>query len=274
MIKYFLILVFLQSVTLNQKKLQLDNLDATDLLADAILEILSSDTDTLYFNVYKSLSNPQYFRSFQGLLEEITKKLQNRSVKMENLDNFNENDTQNAINLIVLENLELIGEFTKFLKTQNLQKFLVISMGVLNKIEIEEMFKELWKKYVLNVIAFILEESGVSLYTYHPFLKDSCGVPKLVNVSKNTNFFPNKLSNMNGCVLKVATNSVPPYIITKEDKASLSETDIEGIDASLLKGLSGELNFKYEINFVKDDKQWGQIFPNGTSTGSTKMVRY
>lgn len=280
MLKIFLIFSFFQSLSFNQNLLTFEKQEKhTNNLADVIFEILSNDNGTAHFNIYENSIDLKHIETFNDLLEKISHKIVDRTIKVDRLERFNENDTQNAITLIVLESVGSIGKFCQSVKVHSHQKFLLHSMDIENELDIEQVVRELWRNYIVNVIVFMMKDENVFLYTYSSFNANNCRMPELNLINyfngtfaNKTDFFPNKLKNLNQCDLKVSMNSAPPFIFTNEDKKTIPENDVEGIDASLLKELSFQLNFKYEICFVKVNKQWGQIFPNGSSTGSTRLV--
>jgi hypothetical protein len=146
--------------------------------------------------------------------------------------------------------------------------------------EITNVFDDLWECYIVNVNLLVQDGDKILVYSYWPFSPGRCGKARrtLSNTFENgtfrnrTSFFPNKLTDFRNCSLRVATNSVPPYIITNEDSKKIALNEIDGIDAHILKAMSGLLKFQFILFFVKDNNQWGQIFPNGSATGATGMV--
>lgn len=135
------------------------------------------------------------------------------------------------------------------------------------------IFESLWIQLIVNVnIVWMPMESETLVYTFYPYTSFYCGkaVPIQLNQFrfgkwlKETDFFPNKMKNLHGCTLRVATFTNAPFMMIQ--KHADGRVEVDGIDGILLRVLSQEMNFNTELLLVEDVK-WGSIFKNGTATG-------
>lgn len=157
--------------------------------------------------------------------------------------------------------------------------------------EIKSMMNDLWSLYIVNVNVIYVTHSNrqVSLMmTFYPFTDSHC--EKVFPVSQNTyilhrgfvrdtDHFPNKLANLHGCPLSVATFNSPPFVIVARNESTAvhhfykiyDSKVITGFDGVLIKVLSRRMNFtlKYE---VLTETLWGLIDEAGNNTGAISMV--
>ncbi|KAM7349336.1 uncharacterized protein ACRADG_008333 [Cochliomyia hominivorax] len=149
---------------------------------------------------------------------------------------------------------------------------------------VKEIFRRLFILYCTNVGVLLVVGKAPYLYTYFPFAKNKChsSMPEFYisfrDIQKNfSNFevkkpiFPSKVANMHGCELAVATWSYPPYVYVETDPESGNLTRLHGIEGSLLTLLSQLMNFKIRLKVPKPLDR-GDVYPNGTSTGATRMI--
>ncbi|KAI8124066.1 Ionotropic receptor 21a [Lucilia cuprina] len=149
---------------------------------------------------------------------------------------------------------------------------------------VKEIFRRLFNLYCTNVNVLMVVGKFPYLYTYFPFAKNKChsSMPEFYisfrDIEKNfsgfqvkKNIFPSKVDNMFGCELSVATWQYPPYIYVDRDPISGKFLRLHGIEGSLLSLLGELMNFKIRLN-VPDPPDRGDVFPNGTATGATKMI--
>lgn len=80
----------------------------------------------------------------------------------------------------------------------------------ITEVEMKIVFEKLWFKSILNLNILKIEENCEKMYTFKPFQHNKCHStqPILINEFINgswesTNFFPEKLSNLFNCTLKV-----------------------------------------------------------------------
>lgn len=138
-----------------------------------------------------------------------------------------------------------------------------------------DIFSTLWRANVYKVNA--MHEAGegaANVMTFFPFEHSQCNetVPALINqfingtgfINSTRNFFPDKLSDLHQCPIRVSTsNNSQPYIFSK--KLSNGSYALHGRDIKLLKTLAEALNFK--INYVYVGIE-GVLLENGTAQGA------
>lgn len=149
---------------------------------------------------------------------------------------------------------------------------------------IKEMFRRLFNIYVTNVNVMLMVGKYPYLYTYFPFAPNKChssspgyfasfkGIEKNANFTLGKNLFPTKVKNMHGCSLSVITWTYLPYIVVEQDEKTGELISLHGIEGSVISLLAERMNFTIKIKEPKA-KDRGDIYPNGTATGATKMVR-
>lgn len=84
--------------------------------------------------------------------------------------------------------------------------------------------------------------------------------------------FPSKLSNLNGCTIKVATFPYEPFVIVRTKGYNDSIFEFDGIDVTIVENIAKRLNFKPQYLLPADGKNRGIIFDNGTANGCMQMV--
>ena len=139
-----------------------------------------------------------------------------------------------------------------------------------------DIFEYLWAEYIVNVNVIWLapeNDNEAIMYTYYPYTSFFCGKAYPIQLNQfrfdkwlhsEDNFFPNKVSNLYGCPLIVATVVTPPFMLIKEMEDGRVITD--GIDGILIRVLSQRMNFT--IDLVKLESQ-GTVYLNGTHSGKT-----
>jgi hypothetical protein len=153
-----------------------------------------------------------------------------------------------------------------------------------------QMFSDLWAEYIVNVAVLWMppeNDNEALLFTYFPYNRFYCGsiVPVILNQFiddswiNERNFFPKKMINLHGCVLRVATFSNPPFVIlpkVKSKKREKGQFKIDGIDAMLLYVVAKRMNFTPELDIVDD--AWGivavrenKIISTGNHKGSLEL---
>ncbi|XP_070508142.1 ionotropic receptor 21a-like [Chironomus tepperi] len=157
-------------------------------------------------------------------------------------------------------------DFKKFLAKINPDNFdyqghfiLVLIHGSIP--EIQEIFDNLWKLQVYNVIVIFEDDhEHLSVVTFFPFRSSTdCSntTPVLINEFINgtftrdlTNIFPNKMENLQQCKVRVATSDhLPPHIYTKTMIDGSKR--LAGRDFELINALSETLNFKIVFSFYE-----------------------
>lgn len=145
---------------------------------------------------------------------------------------------------------------------------------------IQRIFEDCWSIQITNVIVLTSMHANdrVVLFTYFPYTQFHCEkvVPVVHNYFSNTSFkyakrlFTHKTRNMYNCPLSAAVLDVPPFMMVTQLENGTYHVD--GIDGLILRVLSKRLNFKRIVKIPADGEGWGVLRPNGTSTGTMKMV--
>lgn len=110
---------------------------------------------------------------------------------------------------------------------------------------IKDIFEELWKLQISNVILVCPKLETTELYTFYPYSKDHCNKVEPVLVMSKENYFPPKNLNFHGCSLRAAIYMEAPHFIGSPTK---------GIDAELLTFLTKSLNFKIFPEFFNQSQ--------------------
>lgn len=147
--------------------------------------------------------------------------------------------------------------------------------------EMLKIFEALWSKYIVNANVIMQSAMGneneALMFTYYPFTEYFCQEvhPIILNhfvdgeFTFKIDYFPNKVTNLYLCPIKVATfNNIPFMRLIK--RADGSGYDLGGIDGTLLRVLSQKMNFTVEIIDYPD--LWGLIRSDGSVSGATEAV--
>ncbi|CAO1346132.1 unnamed protein product [Diamesa hyperborea] len=196
----------------------------------------------------------------------------------------------NASNQKRFHNVILIGNYDSFRQIYNCllaEKFVyqgyflfvLVEYYSEQYVEMTQALEDLWQIYIVNVNILMRSplNNVMDMYTYYPFTQSYCGkvYPVLINQFINSqfqiagNYFVDTISNMHQCSLTVATFNIPPLMMIEFTQDSFKLTGIEGY---LLQAIARKLNFTIDLEYVRDEAQWGIIYPNGTSTGALKLV--
>lgn len=143
---------------------------------------------------------------------------------------------------------------------------------------VNKILNTMWKLSIYNIIVLFEDKDVVSLISFTPFTSLECGVskPVIVNQMKdgqflNTDvFFRKKFKNLFNCGVKIAASeSTPSLMGTKHSDGSYS---YHGYDYKLITLLSKLMNFKIDLDFTSKTGSWGEIFENGSSTGTIRKL--
>lgn len=198
-------------------------------------------------------------------------------IQLEDLD-FKVTDKKRVHNIMFIDSLESFWSVFKLFSPNyfDYQGFYLILLITTSDEQYQIManiFEFLWAEYIINVNIIWLapqNDNEAFLYTYFPYTSFYCGkaVPIQLNQFRFGNwlhagdFFPDKVSNLHGCPLTVATVSSPPFMIL--EKMSDDVTRTNGIDGVLLRVLSQRMNFSV---MVSRHESQGEVYSNGTSNG-------
>uniref|UniRef100_A0A1I8PUX0 Putative ionotropic receptor ligand binding domain-containing protein n=1 Tax=Stomoxys calcitrans TaxID=35570 RepID=A0A1I8PUX0_STOCA len=147
---------------------------------------------------------------------------------------------------------------------------------------VREIFHRLFYIYVINVNILMMIGKHAYLYTYFPFSPNQCHAsqPELYvsfsdiegeNFTINKTLYPNKVRNMHRCPLTIVTWNLPPFIFVEKDKETGDLISLFGIEGSMITLLAELMNFTIKVVEPKP-RERGNIYPNGTSTGATRMI--
>ncbi|XP_045603150.1 glutamate receptor ionotropic, delta-1-like [Procambarus clarkii] len=87
------------------------------------------------------------------------------------------------------------------------------------------------------------------------------------------NLFPEKLVDMEGAVLRVATFDHPPSVVYARDDHQNIVSRL-GIDIKVVETLAKARNFSVEYIEISQEEMWGFELPNGTWVGLVGIVHY
>ncbi|XP_035796060.1 uncharacterized protein LOC118468878 [Anopheles albimanus] len=157
---------------------------------------------------------------------------------------------------------------------------------------LQQLFARLWQLNIVNVNVITTDLGDrsrlqqVLLYTYYPYRADGCEriVPQLLhryertpdgngNPSPGLDLFPDKLANLHGCPLTVATFQLPPFVVLQGAESASLPTGLEG---DLVRALATKLNFSLRVLTPRDGYLWGRVgqpADPATATGCTRLVR-
>lgn len=148
--------------------------------------------------------------------------------------------------------------------------------------EIKQMMTDLWSLYIVNVNVIHvtnLINSVSRMMTFYPYTSSHC--EKVFPVVHNSyvvnhgfvrdiQHFPNKLKNLHGCPLSVATFNSPPFVIVTFNENNASN-HVKGFDGVLIKVLAARMNFTLEHVIMKNTL-WGYVDHAGNNTGAIAKV--
>lgn len=125
--------------------------------------------------------------------------------------------------------------------------------------ELDTITKRLWSKFIYNVdILFNKDGDDLKLVTFVPFseacfggrCEKRCGDTAPVSIMGIQNAFPEKISNLFQCPVKVVTFNCPPMMMIRYDSGRKFE--LYGVDGEMLKTLAGVLNFEIDLIHISD----------------------
>lgn len=150
--------------------------------------------------------------------------------------------------------------------------FLVIidSCSIINS---DEIFHASWGHYIHNINILCRDNDTIAIKTFLPFQADSCGntssiVLSIADILRTSDFYPDKLKNLHGCPIKVATFYYPP--ITMRETLGDGSFKYTGSEMDLSFGIAGALNFSINMTYIAQGGSPGLLLENGTATGIIK----
>lgn len=133
--------------------------------------------------------------------------------------------------------------------------FLIVLMDYHETRKIVDIFATLWRANIHNVNVL---QNDLTVATFFPFQRHNCADinPVLINrfvdeefINSTVNFFPDKVKDLRGCPINIATanDSVPYIFVEKLDNGSFN---VHGRDIKLLNTLAGVLNFQFQFTYI------------------------
>lgn len=143
---------------------------------------------------------------------------------------------------------------------------------------IRNILGELWENDVVNAIVVAPsvhtnKPATLDVHTWFPFAEDHCRGPVNRTVildqwitdsksrfDKNINLFPDKLSNLHGCIVRASTFTYVPLVFPMNERDSNITHYTEGLEIRVLHTIARELNFT--VKFLPENnhnvsKWWG-----------------
>lgn len=135
-------------------------------------------------------------------------------------------------------------------------------------VEMPDITRWLWSVFIYNVDFLVEQEAATDLMTFLPFSQppdcnnESCekrcddSTPTVLKTFDGSssqvkkNYFPDKISDMLQCPVKVVTFNCPPMMMIRYDEKKNYE--LKGADGEMLKVLSEILNFKIDLIHISD----------------------
>lgn len=258
-------------------------------LTQATVEIIEKfymeRTNTLNFYHASEEDQKENLERNYDTLNEILNQTQSRVVvQLEGYLDFKQSNRKRVYNIIIIDSVQSFFNFFRLMSPYyfEYQGFYLIVLTTYSYQQYQfmlEIFGYLWAEYIINVnIIWLAPENDneAIMYTYFPYTNFFCGkvFPIQINqfrhgqwLHKYSHIFPEKVSNLHGCSLHVATVFTAPFMILKQDENGRLTPD--GIDGVLLRVLSQRMNFTVDLEQVESQ---GTIYSNGTVSGAIKMV--
>lgn len=222
--KYFLFFNLLNSVLalFTQMKSSIETRNALDLAAAAHeinTKVLANEATTRNL-IFCEHSNSFALKDFKdGFLPNTT-----QGVRIESSNKVAAiSGRRRHFTIILTSNLHDFNEIYCIITRSRFRLdgyFTIVLIG--EAFNVENIFKELWKKQIYNVNILVKESDKVLVKTFMPFSAGNCidTSPTLINEFKNgkfinglKNFFPDKLKNLFNCTVRVSiSSSSEPFV--------------------------------------------------------------
>lgn len=146
--------------------------------------------------------------------------------------------------------------------------FVFIKASILKKLN--EIFKVLWRKFVVNANVIAATGDIVQMFSFTPFTQAKCSDSSALLMNKFSNgkwdsrkFYPKKFSNLFGCPLTFGAALNFPAVMQHNGGV------IYGLEVNLLNMFADKKNFSVDLELTADR---GRIYANGSATGLMKTL--
>lgn len=258
-------------------------------LTRATIEIIEkfylTKTDTINFYHASNEYDDKNLQTNYDTINEVLYQVQSKIVvQLEGYLDFKKSNRKRVYNIFFIDSYESFWNIFRLMSPYYFEYqghyLIILTTYSYKQYEImANIFEFLWAEYIINVNIIWMppqNDHEAIMYTYFPYTNFFCGkaVPIQLNqfwfgkwLHSAPSFFPDKMNNLHGCPLTVATVNTPPFMIirTKENGDILTD----GIDGVLLRILSQRMNFS--IKLVNLESQ-GTIFMNGSTTGDGSVI--
>lgn len=250
------------------------------ILVDAITSIISEGALGFGLN-YILIDSKLNVLNMDLINEMVSRTSRNAILQLEDFDNLSK--IKRSSNVIILDNFSSFEKFYAEIIQEKFDfqgKFLIVLTECNDSylMELKQIFSLLWKKFIVNVIILIkpANDTTASLYTFFPYTKYYCAEvhPTLWNIFENGHFrqrhsfYPEKINNLYGCPLNIASFNAPTMTIKRLPSGEYSFKEIDG---NLLEVLAKEMSFKINVTYMAAGS-WGVLYSNGSSSGAMKHV--
>lgn len=220
----------------------------TSLVASAVIDVISKSffKDSPIINFITTSNNEE---GMNDIINEATRNISATvSVRINDHANVRYESEPGYWNVIFVTDFKGFEGFASTLngKLFYFDGFYLVVMAESGENQYEDMQKilrHMWERFVINVnILISTANAELQLFTFYPFTSAACGSanPTLANRFINSSFIPpsadyydtDKLKNLHGCPLKVATFNIPPLLFI--DERDDGSRDLRGIDGELL----------------------------------------
>uniref|UniRef100_A0A182Y3V8 Ionotropic glutamate receptor L-glutamate and glycine-binding domain-containing protein n=1 Tax=Anopheles stephensi TaxID=30069 RepID=A0A182Y3V8_ANOST len=142
------------------------------------------------------------------------------------------------------------------------------------------VMQKLWSIPIMNALVILAasDSSEYIAYSYYPYQAGlGCGLAEPRVIGRYANgawdrlggLFPDKLANLHGCPLTVATVEINPFSMVRTEN---NRTVHYGIEVDIVETLAARLNFTIRYVGPKDNSKWG-IIQASNSTGLVGMLQ-
>lgn len=206
---------------------------------------------------------------------EIISEIKNLKITIKTLNASNTVEDKSPMILILgsNENFEEIN--SEVIQSDYSKYYLIISLQETFK-NLQEISRTFWESSKLDVNFIVGINKKPLIFTFFPFKDGKCSKHlKLEKINEfnitwnNLNFFPDKIKNLNKCLITTGISLANPFAMISTDNIK-NEKKFEGIDIDIIKTLSEEFNFS--TSFHGPFSNIGVIYSNGSSTGLMSLL--